>query len=136
MMLRRKDSIYAALLFIFAALLLHGCAGGQNTQQVVRTEYFLQEAGFQKWDVNMETPKRQALLNSIPKGKITTFEKGGLTYHAYADEGGQALYVGDDAAYQKYVSMSRGRKLCERVTTPDSSQFWSCFDEVQKPRGR
>jgi hypothetical protein len=136
MMLRRKDSIYAALLFIVLALLLHGCAGGQTTQQLVKTEYFLTQAGFQKWDVNMHTPKRQALLNSIPRGKITTFAKGGLTYHAYTDEGGQALYVGDDAAYQKYVSMSRGRKLCERVTAPDSSQFWSCFDEVQKGGGK
>jgi len=135
-MVRRKDAIYAALLFIFAALLLHGCAGKQTTQQVVKTEYFLTQAGFEKWDVNMETPKRQALLTSIPKGKITTFEKGGLTYHAYADEGGQALYVGDDAAYQKYLSMTRGRKLCERVTAPDSSQFWTCYDEFQKAGGK
>ena len=131
-MIRRQETICAALLLISFTLFLNGCAGGQTTQELVKTEYFLTKAGFQKWDITNDTPKRQALLMSIPKGKITTFEKGGVNYHAYADDAGQALYVGDDAAYQRYVSMSRGRRLCERVTAPDSSQFWSCYDEVQQ----
>lgn len=131
-----------AILLSFLSLLLTGCAARQERiQDLVTTEYFLEQAGFQQWPVNDTTPKRQALLNSIPRGKITTFEKGGVTYHAYTDEAAQRLYVGDEAAYQKYVSMSQGRKLCERVTAPDSSQFWSCYDEYQtlgggRPRGR
>jgi hypothetical protein len=137
LMVHRQSSFYPTLLFIFLALLLGGCAGAQTTtQNLVTTEYFLQQAGFQKWAVNDTTPKRQALLNNIPRGKITTFEKGGVTYHAYTDENAQRLYIGDDAAYQKYVSISQGRKLCERVTAPDSSQFWSCYDEYQKRGGR
>ncbi|MBI4795859.1 MAG: hypothetical protein HY790_08505 [Deltaproteobacteria bacterium] len=130
-----KDRFIAALLFLSLALFLAGCAGGQTTQNLVKTEYFLEQAGFQRWDVNMTTPKRQALLNSIPRGKISTFERGGVTYHAYTDEAAQRLYVGDDAAYQKYLSMSKGRKLCERVVAPDSSQFWSCYDEYQTMGG-
>jgi hypothetical protein len=130
-----KDRFIAALLFLPLALMLAGCAGGLATQNLVMTEYFLEKAGFQKWDVNDTTPKRQALLGSIPRGKITTFERGGVTYHAYTDEAAQRLYVGDDAAYQKYLSMSQGRKLCERVVAPDSSQFWSCYDEYQTMGG-
>jgi len=132
MMLRKQAGFSALLLLAFLALLLPGCAGGPATQDLVMTEYFLEKAGFEKWAVNDTTPKRQALLNSIPRGKITTYEKGGVTYHAYTDEAAQRLYVGDDAAYQKYVSISQGRKLCERVTAPDSSQFWTCYDEYQK----
>jgi hypothetical protein len=136
MMLRRKDLSYAAFLFIFFALILYGCAGAQTTQGNVTTEYLLQKAGFQKWNVNEQTPSRRALLDSIPNGKITTFQRDGATYHAYADFNGKALYVGDNAAYQKYVTLSKGRKLCERVTAPDSSQFWSCFGEAQKGGGK
>ena len=136
LMVRRQDLIYPALLFIFLSLLLSGCAGGQTTQNLVMTEYFLQKAGFKQWDVNYTTPQRQALLISIPRGKITTFEKGGVNYYAYTDEAAQRLYVGDETAYQKYVSISQGRKLCERVTAPDSSQFWTCYDEYQKAGGR
>ena len=136
MMLRRQAGFNALLLLVFLAIFLHGCAGGQTTQNLVMTEYFLEKAGFQRWNVNDTTPERQALMNSIPRGKITTFEKRGGTYHVYTDEAAQRLYVGDDAAYQKYVSISQGRKLCERVVAPDSSQFWTCYDEYQKGGGR
>ncbi len=135
-MILRKNRFCAALLFILSAVLLGGCAGGQTTHQVVLTEYFLQEAGFQQLPVNMDTPKRQALLDSLPKGKIVTYQRDGATYHAYADEAAKNLYIGDEAAYQKYLDMTKGRRVCERVVASDSSQFWSCYDEFQKTGGR
>ena len=130
-----KNKFSAIFLFLFLALLLAGCAGGQATQNLVMTEYFLEQAGFQKWDVNMTTPKRQALLDSIPREKIVTYQKDGATYHVYTDVAAQKLYVGDETAYQKYLAMTQGRKLCERVVAPDSSQFWSCYDEYQAVGG-
>lgn len=140
LMVRKQNWFYPSLLFIFLVLWLAGCAGVQNsqsTQNLVTTEYFLKQAGFQEWNVNDTTPKRQALLNNIPRGKITTFERNGVpNYYAYTDENAQRLYIGDDAAYQRYLHISKGRKLCERVTAPDSSQFWSCYDEYQKRGGR
>jgi hypothetical protein len=136
-----KNRCIAALLFLFPTLLLSACAGGQATQNLVMTEYFLEKAGFQKWNVNDTTPKWQALLESIPREKIVTYQRDGTTYHVYTDVAAQKLYVGDEAAYQRYLSISQGRKLCERVTAPDSSQFWSCYDEYQdlsggRPRGQ
>lgn len=134
---RRKDGFNAAILLILLTLLLNGCAGGQATHKVVVTEYFLKEAGFQQWDVNMETPKRQALMDAIPRGKIVTYKMNGETFHVYSDEAAQTLYVGDEVAYQKYLSMAIGRQVCERVdATMDSAPFWSCFVEVQKGGGR
>lgn len=133
----KPNGLIAVILLSFLALLLTSCAARQERiQDLVMTEYFLQKAGFQQWAVNDTTPKRQALLDSIPRGKITTFEKGGVTYHVYTDEAAQRLYVGDNAAYQKYVSMTKGKAYCERVTAPDSSQFWSCYNEYQKRGGR
>ena len=136
MMLWRKDSLSAALLLILLAILVNACAGGQTTQQLVTTEYFLTKAGFQKLDVNETTPKRQALLDSIPRGKITTYQRDGETYYAYTDEAAQKLYIGDETAYQNYLVMTKGRQLCERVVGPDSVKFWSCYDEFQKSGGR
>ena len=125
----------AALFLIFFAILFNGCAGRETTQQLVVTEYLLKDAGFQTWAVNDETPKRQALLNVIPRGTIITYKADGQVYHVYADEGSKTLYMGDEAAYQKYLSMARGKQLCERVDASNSSQFWSCFDEYQQAGG-
>lgn len=140
-MFRNKDRFSVGLLFIFFAVFLQGCAGGPALQNLVMTEYFLDKAGFEKWDVNDTTPKRQALVASIPREKIVTYRKDGVTYHVYTDVAAQRLYVGDETAYQKYLSISQGRKLCERVVAPDSTQFWSCYDEYQelsggRPRGQ
>ncbi|MEW6657477.1 MAG: hypothetical protein AB1424_02330 [Thermodesulfobacteriota bacterium] len=131
-----KDRLIAALFLVLLALLLNACAGAPTTQDLVVTEYFLEKAGFQKLAVNETTPKRQALLNNIPRGVISTYQRDGVTYHAYTDEKAQRLYIGDENAYQNYLGMTKGRKLCERVVGPDSAQFWSCYDEFQKSGGR
>ena len=138
----RKDGMLQAIvLLIFLNILLVGCAGGgqtryetggQSLSQEVTTEYFLKKAGFQKWDVNMETPKRQALLAALPPGKISTYKRNGQTYHAYANVGSNNLYVGDEAAYQRYLSLAGKGKLCERVTGANQVQFWRCMEESQQ----
>lgn len=93
------------------------------------TEYLLTKAGFKKWDVNQETPKRQALLAALPPEKISTYKRNGQTYHVYADVGSNSLYVGDEAAYQRYLSLAGKRQVCERVTGANQVQFWSCIEE-------
>jgi len=102
----------------------------------VTTEYLLTTAGFNRWEVNEETPKRQALLNSIPPGKLTTFERGSEVYHAYADVGSNVLYIGDDAAYQRYLALGRNRKLCQRVPGTSQAEFWECMQENLERRRR
>jgi hypothetical protein len=130
----------AAILFIFVAMVVSGCAGGQTSQQTgqqtVSMQYMLTESGFQPWGVNLETPKRQALLESMPTGKIVTYRRDGEVYHVYADERFNTLYIGDEAAYQKYLSMARGKQLCERVDAQSPQEFWRCLEETQKPGGK
>ncbi len=133
---RRQAKFYGAFLLILFTSAFSACAGGQGTQQLVVTEYLLKDAGFKPWEVNDTTPKRQAILNSIPRGKIVTFKGEAGVYHVYADEGSKTLYVGDAAAYQKYVTLSKGRQLCERVDASSSAAFWSCFDEAKTTGGK
>ena len=135
---RGQARSHAAIGLIFLAILFYGCAGGQvrsggqPLQEVVIDEYMLTTAGFQKYKPNMETPKTQALLDALPGGQVTTFRANGVAYHAYPDKGSNILYVGDQAAYEKYVSMAQGKKVCQRVDAPDSSGFWGCFQEMQQ----
>jgi hypothetical protein len=133
-----KARSYAAIWLIFFTMMFYGCGGaypgggGQTTESVVIDEYMLTTAGFQKYKPNLETPRTQALLDALPSGQITTFRANGTAYHAYPDKFSNILYVGDQAAYEKYVSMSQGKKVCQRVEAPDSSGFWGCFQEMQQ----
>jgi hypothetical protein len=121
-------------------MLFNSCAEPQrpsitqrpSIQDTVVTEDLLTRAGFKPYRADMKTPKTQALLNAVPKGQITTFTGNGQVYHAYPDERSNTLYVGDEAAYRKYLSMAQGQKVCRRVEAQDSSGFWGCLDEFQK----
>jgi hypothetical protein len=135
----RQGRSKAVIGFIFIALLFYGCggggqlrSGGEPLNTVVVDEYILTKAGFTAYKPNMETPKTQALLDALPSGQVTTFRGDGKIYHAYPDKGANILYVGDQEAYDKYVSLSQGRKVCQRVDAPDSSGFWGCFQEMQQ----
>jgi hypothetical protein len=137
-MRKLKNAGYlAALGAIILAVALMGCATAQESQQASQQTlapsqlYMLTTAGFQPWGVNMETPKRAALLSAIPRGKMVTYEMNGSPYHVYADPDANILYVGDELAYQRYLGMTRGKSYCERVKGDNQEQFWRCFEEFQ-----
>ena len=52
----------------------------------------------------------------------------------YSKYGARAnvLYIGDQAAYEKYAAMAQDKKVCQRVDAPDSAGFWGCFQEMQQ----
>jgi hypothetical protein len=129
---RRQARANAAVWLFFCTILIFGCGGMQPVQDQTTTEYMLSKAGFTPYRPNMETPKTQALLDALPEGQITTFKANGTAYHAYPDKRSNILYIGDAAAYQKYVSLAHGKNLCRQVNAPNSAGFWSCFQEMQK----
>ena len=133
---RRWTWLGAPIFLIFLTILINGCAGEPALQQEVTTEYLLTTSGFQRWDVNMQTAKRQALLNSLPKGKISTYKRNGEVYHVYVDESSDTLYVGDEVAYQKYMAKAYGRQMCQRVTGPNQVEFWECMDDYRQGGAR
>lgn len=129
---RRKARAEAAILLVGLIMLVMGCAGAQTSSQPSASPlYLLTSAGFQQWTINDETPKREALYNNIPPGKIVTYVMDGTVYHVYADKDSHTLFVGDGAAYQKYLALSHGSQLCERVEGQNQEQFWRCFVEFK-----
>jgi hypothetical protein len=129
---RRQARSKAFICLVFLTILFWGCGGMQPLQDQVTTEYLLNQAGFTKYKPNMETPKTQALLDALPPGQVTTFTGNGKVYHAYPDKRANVLYVGDQAAYEKYAAMAQDKKVCQRVDAPESSGFWGCFQEMQQ----
>jgi hypothetical protein len=121
-----------AMLFLWLAVLLNGCTGGPSTQNLVITDYLLEDAGFAKLDVNDTTPNRQALLNATIKGQFIAYRTGDNWYYVYGDRASPALYIGDEAAYQRYLAKTRDKRLCQTLDASEGSAFWSCFQEVQK----
>ncbi len=131
-MSRRKRGFGALTLCIGLALLLGGCAGGQVvSQNKVINEYMLTEAGFGKLDLNEQTPKRQALFDASPPGKFVTYWLDGNKWYVYASPTGKSLYMGDEAAYQKFSGMQKDKQLCQAMDAENSSPFWACYQEMQ-----
>ena len=131
-MFLNRERFIAVILSVLFAFLVCGCAGVENTQNSVVTEYLLRQAGFAKLEVTNLTPKRQALMDAIPKGQFTTYNGDGKKYYVYKDEPSQALYFGDEAAYQKFASLVSDKRLCQSMDATQSAPFWSCFQEFQK----
>jgi hypothetical protein len=130
----RKARMNVAVWVILFIVLFSGCASyGPTTQQTVTTTYLLEQAGFKKLPVYQDyTRSRAALMNNIPVGKITTFETNGSTHYVYNDEKFNALYIGDELAYQKYLSLAQGQNVCQLVKGPSGEQFWACMQEYEQ----
>ncbi len=142
---RQQNWFSAAIFVMLSSMLLAGCGGGtgpiasgqQHEQQQVGTEYFLQQAGFRKYQVNQNMPQQEALLSALPKRTVTTYERDGQKLYAYGDKDTRTLYIGDDAAYQRYLSLAQGRQVCQvRTGGAESSSFWNCMDEYRQGGGQ
>jgi len=139
---RGMAGLSAAICLMLVSLLWSGCGGGsgpvasekEHMQQQTGTEYFLEQAGFKKWKVNQDMPQYEALLSALPKRTVVSYERDGKKLHAYGDKDTRTLYIGDNAAYQRYLALAQGRNQCEqRVGGGDlSAKFWSCMDEYQQ----
>ena len=101
---RQINRLTAAILLLLLPVLLNACAGHETMQTKVVNEYLLTSAGFGKLDVNDTTPNRQALWDATVKNQFVTYYVGGVKYYVYADNTSNALYIGDEAAYQKFLS--------------------------------
>jgi hypothetical protein len=133
---RRKSRVNSAVWAILFIVLISACANGpvkQVIKESVTTEYLLDQAGFQKMSVHQDYDRKwAALMNNTPKGQITTFRSNGSVYHVYNEPYHDVLYIGDELAYQRYLSLTQGQNLCRRVEGPDGSQFWACFQEYEQ----
>ena len=101
-----RNAIAVALI-----VLLGGCAA-MRRQEVERTESTLSAAGFQM--KLADTPQRQAHLQALTKHKLVPHMKDGRLMYVYADpKGCNCLYVGDEAAYQRYHQLALQKQLAQ-----------------------
>uniref|UniRef100_A0A7C3V8Z8 Uncharacterized protein n=1 Tax=Desulfobacca acetoxidans TaxID=60893 RepID=A0A7C3V8Z8_9BACT len=136
-----KMAVLGGALCLGLMALGSACGGGrgplvsaqEHAQQEVETEYLLQQAGFKKYQVNQNMPQQEALLSALPRRTIVSYQRDGEKLHAYGDKDTRTLYIGDNAAFQRYLSLARGRKLCAlREGGGESAQFWRCLDEYRQ----
>ncbi len=140
----RVTGLSALICLLLVSLLWSGCGGGggpiasgkEHMQEQVGTEYFLQQAGFKKVQVNQNMPQQEALLSALPKRSVTIYERDGKKLYAYGDKDSRTLYIGDDAAYQRYIALAKGRDICEvKAGSGDTANFWRCMDDYRQGGG-
>ena len=86
-----------------------GCAAMQR-EKAQQTESMLSAAGFTLKVA--ETPEKLAALKAKPQRTIRYLQRHGQAYFAYVDAAGCGCsYVGDQAAYQKYLSMVDRKRI-------------------------
>jgi hypothetical protein len=64
------------------------------------TEQELSAAGFEAKVA--DTPEKVASLQAMPPGKLVRHVKDGKNYYVFADAKQNCIFVGDEAAYQKF----------------------------------
>jgi len=131
-MLWRTRRFSAASLCLWLTILTGGCTVTVPYENRAIQKTLLQEAGFRL--VDAANPKRQELMEATPKRQFVSYQVEGGKYYVYADEFN--LYLGDEAAYQKYLSMVKDQRLCQSLDATDWGPFWSCFEEYQKGGAR
>lgn len=128
----KTAKIIAAILLPLLTLLLAGCTVTLPYEDRAISGTLLEDAGF--WKVESDNPQRQALMDGTPKYQFVSYNLGGSKYYVYADQFN--LYLGNEANYQKYVSMVKNKRLCQSLDAEDWGPFWSCFEEYQKAGGK
>ena len=82
-------------------------------------------------------PSQEALLAALPKRTVIKYERDGQKLYAYGDKDSRVLYIGDDAAYERYLALAKGREICQVDSGGgvDSTSFWNCMDSYRQGSG-
>jgi uncharacterized protein YceK len=105
-----KKFLKVLSLVLAIALSLSGCAATQ-TQKAESTEQMLTAAGFQM--KYADTPQRQAHIHTIPPRTIVAYPYKGKVMYAYRET--SALYLGNQAAYQRFQQMAFDKKIATQM---------------------
>lgn len=95
------------------------------------TESNLAAAGFRARPA--DTPERQAMLARLPAHQVLLRSRNGKVHYVYADpKGCNCLYVGNEAAYQRYASeMQKDRRADQQQFAAqeysDASWNWGAW---------
>jgi hypothetical protein len=120
-----------ALLTIGAlAALVIGCTSTSSRENM------LTAAGFKM--VPADNPQRQAHLNSLPSGKITSVDRDGVLYYTFPDKKNNMLYVGQQAQYDRYQNLRLQHQMAEEQANAAAmnDQAWGVWGPWGTATGR
>lgn len=110
-------------------LALAGCAVVKDVQknEAADKEQLLAAAGFK---VKLaDTPKKMAHLQTLPQRKMFTKERKGKVYYLYADAlNCKCLYVGNQAAYQRFQELQVERQIAAQQRMAAEMNYEAQFD--------
>ena len=101
-----------AMMGMVLVLALAGCAVVKEVQksEASDTEQLLAAAGFKVRPA--DTPKKMAHLQTLTQRQLITHQRGGKVYYVYADAlNCKCLYVGNQAAYQRFQELQVERQI-------------------------
>jgi len=131
--MKRQKILRMRWLLVMAAvgLLLGGCAAGTaggptQASATSSMEQMLVQADFKIFPEN--SPKCQAVCQKMPPEQLVPQKKGDQIAYAYYAPGTQRLYVGDEAAYQRFINLAviqnlEPRKRAVYETVPNDPEF-------------
>lgn len=110
-MLRRRSRWHLGMALAALIPVVGGCAALRKSD-VDSQEQLLSAAGFQM--KLADSPQKIAHLQTLTPQKLVPHTRDGKLFYVYADaEFCKCLYVGDQAAYQKYQQLAIQQKLAE-----------------------
>ena len=111
------------LTVVILALMLGGCATIEK-DNASDTEQLLAAAGFQM--KLADTPEKLANLQTLTQRKVVPHDQDGNVRYVYADaEFCECLYVGNQAAYQRYEKMAVEKNIAEM--NEDAAMNWGMW---------
>jgi hypothetical protein len=133
MVMRGKTarSIYALLVMVIAVALA-GCAT-TPTASTQSPENVLTAAGFKT--MTATKPAQQAYLKKVPDQKLLAHKRNGTTRYVFVNQQNQKLYVGSEAAFQKYLKLAKQAKLDQQHLQAEQQEsdpeFWGLWMDSQ-----
>lgn len=124
----RMRTMKSTLVLVGVILVVSGC-GYMQRQKAKQTEPMLSAAGFKM--KLADTPEKLAKIQAMPQLKLKPLKRGGKLYFAYADaEGCKCMYLGDQAAYQRYQNLLLDQRVAqESEETAAMDQDAAIIDE-------
>jgi hypothetical protein len=94
---------------ILSAIALLALAAGCATTSTTSTTDMLTAAGFKL--MTADTPKKQEVLNTLPKGQLSVVTWKGKTFYVQPAAASNQAYVGTPPEYQSYQQLRLAKQM-------------------------
>jgi len=117
------------MLVMTIGLSLAGCATGPTSPAPVKTRTeMLKEAGFK--EIVAATPQEKAYLKTCPANTLMIQHRPGAQCYAFSDPNSNTMYIGDEAAYQRFQNLLERQQEKINIQREESNpEFWTLWGD-------